>query len=85
MGRPRVLPSAISFPCATKPFRNLRTVLLSSSVIVLESIIVVVIGATKGGFGYHGIEAAVVQKKAESGTEIGNSLEFDFVVPPLHS
>ena len=24
-------------------------------------------------------------KKLESGTEIGNSLEFDFVVPPPHS
>ena len=24
-------------------------------------------------------------KKIESGTEIGNSLEFDFVVPPPHS
>ena len=24
-------------------------------------------------------------KKKESGTEIGNSLEFDFVVPPPHS
>jgi len=25
------------------------------------------------------------KKKKESGTEIGNSLEFDFVVPPPHS
>ncbi len=24
-------------------------------------------------------------KERESGTEIGNSLEFDFVVPPPHS
>ena len=25
------------------------------------------------------------REKSESGTEIGNSLEFDFVVPPPHS
>ena len=26
-----------------------------------------------------------MSNKKESGTEIGNSLEFDFVVPPPHS
>ena len=26
-----------------------------------------------------------LEKQKESGTEIGHSLEFDFVVPPLHS
>jgi len=26
-----------------------------------------------------------MRAKKESGTEIGNSLEFDFVVPPPHS
>ena len=32
---------------------------------------------------YHKIEGSRIKK--ESGTEIGNSLEFDFVVPPPHS
>ena len=27
----------------------------------------------------------ILANKEESGTEIGNSLEFDFVVPPPHS
>ena len=30
-------------------------------------------------------DLAKVNKEKESGTEIGNSLEFDFIVPPPHS
>ncbi|MTS07519.1 hypothetical protein GMC92_08165 [Streptococcus parasanguinis] len=30
-------------------------------------------------------EQISIERKKESGTEIGNSLEFDFVVPPPHS
>jgi len=32
-----------------------------------------------------GPRAPDIDKEKESGTEIGNSLEFDFVVPPPHS
>ena len=42
-------------------YSDTRYLLLINTGTILESIIVVVIGATKGGFGYHGIEAAVVQ------------------------
>ena len=42
-------------------YSDTRYLLLINTGAILESIIVVVIGATKGGFGYHGIEAAVVQ------------------------
>ena len=42
-------------------YSDTRYLLLINTGAILECIIVVVIGATKGGFGYHGIEAAVVQ------------------------
>ena len=42
-------------------YSDTRYLLLINTGAILESIIVAVIGATKGGFGYHGIEAAVVQ------------------------
>ena len=42
-------------------YSDTRYLLLINTGTILESIIVVVIGATKGGLGYHGIEAAVVQ------------------------
>ncbi len=32
-----------------------------------------------------GVNGDFRSEKRESGTEIGNSLEFDFVVPPPHS
>jgi len=31
------------------------------------------------------VKKPIIWHKKESGTEIGNSLEFDFVVPPPHS
>ena len=42
-------------------YSDIRYLLLINTGTILESIIVVVLGATKGGFGYHGIEAAIVQ------------------------
>ena len=42
-------------------YSDTRFLLLINTGTILESFIVVVLGATKGGFGYHGIEAAVVQ------------------------
>ena len=42
-------------------YSDTRYLLLINTGTILETFIVVVIGATKGGFGYHGIEAAVVQ------------------------
>ncbi len=42
-------------------YSDTRYLLLINTGAILESIIVAVIGARKGGFGYHGIEAAVVQ------------------------
>ena len=42
-------------------YSDIRYLLLINMGTILESIIVVVLGATKGGFGYHGIEAAIIQ------------------------
>ena len=42
-------------------YSDIRYLLLINIGTILESIIVVVLGATKGGFGYHGIEAAIIQ------------------------
>ena len=52
---------------------------------VAENVLLLSTAMISGAIALAGLCSALKESMTESGTEIGHSLEFDFVVPPPHS